>query len=281
MAHSHIEWTEQTWNPTTGCTKISAGCKHCYAERMAERLQAMGAAGYDAGFALTVHPDRLDYPTKLRRPTMFFVNSMSDLFHQSVPDGFIDRVFDVIRSTPRHTYQILTKRASRMRRYFATRLVPPNAWLGVSVENRRHGVHRIAELRTIDAAVRFLSVEPLLEDLGELDLTGMHWVIVGGESGPGARPMRPEWARSVRDQSLRDGAAFFFKQWGAWGSDAVRRNKKANGRFLEGRTWDEMPGISKALSKQRPGLRSAEASPNLVGERISIKKEEPVEQSIV
>lgn len=241
MAQTAIEWTEQTWNPTTGCTKISAGCKHCYAERMAERLQAMGASGYERGFELALHAERLDYPMQVRRPSVFFVNSMSDLFHRDVPDAFVDRVFDVIARTPRHTYQVLTKRASRMRRYFASRVVPSNAWLGVSVENRRHGVPRIAELCAIDAQVRFLSVEPLLEDLGAVSFAGIQWVIVGGESGPGARPMRAQWVRAVRDQAERDSAAFFFKQWGAWGSDGVRRNKKANGRELDGRTWDAMP----------------------------------------
>lgn len=241
MAQSSIEWTEQTWNPTTGCTKISAGCKHCYAERMAGRLQAMGAAGYEHGFELALHPERLDYPVRTKRPSVFFVNSMSDLFHRDVPDAFIESVFDVIRSTPRHTYQVLTKRASRMRRFFASRAVPENAWLGVSVENRRHGVPRIAELCAIDARVRFLSIEPLLEDIGEVTFASLHWIIVGGESGPGARPMKEEWVRALRDQAERDGVPFFFKQWGAWGSDGIRRNKKANGRSLDGRTWDAVP----------------------------------------
>lgn len=280
MAQSDIEWTEQTWNPTTGCTKISSGCKHCYAERLSERLQAMGAPGYDKGFALALHPERIEYPMTVRRPTVFFVNSMSDLFHQAVPDAFIERVFKTIAATPRHTYQVLTKRAARMRRFFGSRSVPTNAWLGVSVENRRHGVPRIAELRAIEAGVKFLSVEPLLEDLGPLDLTGLQWVIVGGESGPGARPMAPAWARRVRDQARRDGCAFFFKQWGAWGADGVRRTKKANGRQLDGRTWDAMPTREVRQSEEVARRGVPEAVPELARERVSIQKKEPVQQPI-
>lgn len=241
MAESSIEWTEHTWNPVTGCTKVSPGCKHCYAETMARRLQAMGAAGYEHGFKLALHPQRLAQPLQRKRPTTYFVNSMSDLFHDDVPDDYIDQVLDVCRRTPQHTYQVLTKRAERLPAFFAGRQVPTNVWLGVSVEDRRYGVPRIAELRRVHAAVRFLSVEPLLEDLGPLDLSGMHWVIVGGESGHGARPMRPEWADRVRVQALAQGVAFFFKQWGAWGADGVRRDKKANGRMLGGRQWDELP----------------------------------------
>ena len=240
---SRIEWTEQTWNPTTGCTKISPGCKHCYAETMARRLEAMGAPGYENGFALTLHPERLPQPLKRRKPTLYFVNSMSDLFHEEVPDSFIDQVFSVIRQTPHHTYQILTKRADRLPEYFAGRACPGNVWLGVSVEDREYGLPRIEHLRKVDAKVRFLSVEPLLEDLGKLDLHGIHWVIVGGESGPKARPMAPEWVEGVRQQALEADVAFFFKQWGTWGADGKRRNKKANGRELNGRTWDESPPI--------------------------------------
>lgn len=245
MAESSIEWTEHTWNPVTGCTKVSPGCKHCYAETLSRRLHAMGAAGYEQGFRLTLHPERLQQPLGRRRPTTYFVNSMSDLFHDDVPDGYIDQVLDVCRRTPQHTYQVLTKRAERLPQFFAGRLVPTNVWLGVSVEDGRYGVPRIAELRRVHAAVRFLSIEPLLEDLGPLDLAGMHWVIVGGESGHGARPMRPEWAERVRQQAQAQGVAFFFKQWGAWGADGVRRGKKANGRMLAGRQWDELPaGLS-------------------------------------
>jgi protein gp37 len=240
---SKIEWTEQTWNPTVGCTKISAGCKHCYAETMAKRLQAMGAPGYENGFQLAVLPQRLDDPKRRRKPTVYFVNSMSDVFHDRISDAYIEQIFEVIRETPQHTYQILTKRAARLARFFRTREVPDNAWLGVSVENKKHGVPRIDYLRTVPARTRFLSVEPLLEDVGELNLRDIHWVIVGGESGPKARPMKLEWAESVRVQCEEQDVAFFFKQWGGWGADGKRRAKQANGRILNGRTWDAMPAM--------------------------------------
>lgn len=238
---SKIEWTEQTWNPTVGCTKISPGCKHCYAETMAKRLTAMSTPGYENGFALTLLPERLNDPIKRKKPTVYFVNSMSDLFHDRVPDAYIEKVFEVIEQTPRHTFQILTKRAARMARYFRTRTAPTNAWLGVSVEDRKYGVPRIDHLRTVPATIRFLSVEPLLSNVGDLDLTNIHWVIVGGESGPKARPMKTEWAESVRTQCQKQEVAFFFKQWGGWGADGKKRAKAANGRELNGRTWDEMP----------------------------------------
>ncbi|MBC7907132.1 MAG: phage Gp37/Gp68 family protein [Rhodospirillaceae bacterium] len=238
---TRIEWTEQTWNPTTGCSKISPGCKNCYAETMARRLKAMGAAGYDNGFDLSLMSDRLQQPLQRKKPTVYFVNSMSDLFHEGVPTEFIDRVFSVIERTPRHTYQILTKRAWRLPEYFGQAKLPPNVWLGVSVEDQKFGVPRIAELRKVDAAVRFLSVEPLLEDLGELDLSGIHWVIVGGESGAKARPMKEQWVENIRLQCESCEALFFFKQWGGWGADGKRRPKKVNGRQLNGRTWDAMP----------------------------------------
>lgn len=244
---STIEWTEQTWNPTTGCTKISPGCKHCYAEVMARRLCAMSASGYENGFDLTLHPARLEQPLRRKKPTVYFVNSMSDLFHEDIPNEFLDRVFAVIRQTPHHTYQILTKRADRLPQYFAHRSCPQNVWLGVSVEDRNYGIPRIADLRRIDARVRFLSVEPLLEDLGNIDLTGIHWVIVGGESGPKARPMREDWVTRVKEQTDAAGAAFFFKQWGGWGVDGVRRHKKANGRLFHGRTWDAYPHLAPIL----------------------------------
>lgn len=236
-----IEWTESTWNPTTGCTKISPGCKNCYAEVMARRLKAMGAGGYSNGFELSLLPERLDQPKKRKKPTIYFVNSMSDLFHEGVTDAFIHRVFDTIRLTPWHTYQILTKRAERLAEFFHAAPPPPNTWLGVSVEDRRHGVPRIAQLAKVSATVRFLSVEPLLEDLGELDLSGIHWVIVGGESGPKARPMKTEWVDNIRLQCENYEAHFFFKQWGGWGADGQRRSKKSNGRHLNGRTWDAIP----------------------------------------
>lgn len=244
---SRIEWTEATWNPTVGCTKISAGCKHCYAEAMAVRLHAMGTPGYENGFKLTVLPERLTEPLRRKKPTVYFVNSMSDLFHKSIPDSYIDQVFDTITRSPQHTFQVLTKRAERMALYFRNRPVPRNAWLGVSVENRKDGVPRIDRLREIDATIRFLSVEPLLEDIGEVNLTGIHWVIVGGESGPKARPMKPEWVDPIHQQCEESGAAFFFKQWGGWGADGVKRAKKQNGRQLHGRTWDDMPELSAHL----------------------------------
>jgi protein gp37 len=238
---SRIEWTEQTWNPIVGCTKISAGCKHCYAEVMAKRLKAMGTPGYERGFALRLIPERLGDPVRRKKPTIYFVNSMSDLFHERVPAEYIDQVFAVIAQTPQHSYQILTKRADRLASYFATRTAPDNVWLGVSVENRKHGVPRIDHLRRVPAKIRFLSVEPLLEDVGELNLEGIHWVIVGGESGAKARPMKPEWADAVRIQCEAQDVAFFFKQWGGWGADGKRRAKAKNGRLLNGRTWDQMP----------------------------------------
>ncbi|AJD47546.1 gp68 [Isoalcanivorax pacificus W11-5] len=240
---SKIEWTEQTWNPVTGCTKVSPGCKHCYAETMAHRLQAMGAPGYENGFGLSLLPERLAQPLRRRKPTMYFVNSMSDLFQDGVPDSFIDQVMEVIRTTPQHTYQILTKRSGNMRDYFAGRRVPDNAWLGVSVEDRKYGKPRITELQAIKARTRFLSVEPLLEDLGHMNLKGIHWVIVGGESGVGARPMKQEWALNIRNQCLTEGVDFFFKQWGAWGADGKQRTKKANGRLLDGQVWNMIPSV--------------------------------------
>lgn len=238
---SRIEWTEATWNPTVGCTKLSPGCKHCYAEGMAHRLQAMGTPGYENAFKLTMLEGRLNEPRLRKRPTVYFVNSMSDLFHQGVPDAYIERVFKTIADCPQHTFQILTKRAERMKEYFGDRQAPANAWLGVSVENKRHGVPRIDHLRQIDAEVRFLSVEPLLEDLGSLDLLHIHWMIVGGESGPKARPMKLAWVTDLKRQCREQDVQFFFKQWGGWGADGKKRSKKANGRLLHGRTWDEMP----------------------------------------
>lgn len=241
MAESSIEWTEHTWNPVTGCTKVSPGCKNCYAETMSRRLTAMGAAGYENGFKLTLHPERLEQPLKRKSATTYFVNSMSDLFHEDVPDQFIDQVLDVCRRTPQHTYQVLTKRADRLPDFFQGRSCPSNVWLGVSVEDRKYGVPRIAQLRKVKAAVKFLSVEPLLEDVGSLNLRGIHWVIVGGESGAKARPMAEAWAEGVRVQAVAQKVAFFFKQWGTWGPDGVRRGKKSNGRELGGRRWDEFP----------------------------------------
>jgi protein gp37 len=236
-----IEWTEQTWNPAVGCTKVSPGCAHCYAEVMARRLQAMGVKGYENGFELTLLPGRLEEPLRRKRPTVYFVNSMSDLFHGSIPDAYIRKVFRVIEKAPHHTFQILTKRAERMADFMRGRRAPQNAWLGVTVENRAHGLPRIDLLRSVDARIRFLSMEPLLEDVGKIDLTGVHWVIVGGESGLKARPMKPEWVSSIQRQCAAQRTAFFFKQWGGWGPDGRKRGKKHNGRLLEGRTWDGVP----------------------------------------
>ncbi|MGH1471517.1 MAG: phage Gp37/Gp68 family protein [Cellvibrionaceae bacterium] len=241
---SKIEWTEQTWNPVTGCTKVSPGCKHCYAETMSRRLQAMGAPGYENGFELSILPERLEQPLRRRKPTMYFVNSMSDLFQDEIPFSFIDEVMSVIEQTPWHTYQILTKRSKTMRRYFEKRIVPENAWLGVSVEDKKYGKPRIADLSAIKAKTRFLSVEPLLEDLGRIALSKIHWVIVGGESGVKARPMKAEWAVNIRNQCIRADVDFFFKQWGAWGVDGIKRSKKENGRKLEGQIWDMIPAVA-------------------------------------
>lgn len=204
----------------------------------------MNVSGYDNGFELSIMPNRLEQPLRRKKPTIYFVNSMSDLFHNKVPFEYVDKILDVIARTPHHSYQILTKRAKRMHDYFARRSVPLNAWLGVSVEDRKYGVPRIDHLRNIDANIRFLSVEPLLEDLGEVNLEKIHWLIVGGESGAKARPMELQWVDNIQLQCEQAGVAFFFKQWGQWGADGKKRNKKANGRTYQGKTWDEMPHIS-------------------------------------
>lgn len=236
-----IEWTEQTWNPTTGCTKISLGCQNCYAEIMARRLQAMGVRGYEKGFSLALHQERLNQPLQREKPTMYFVNSMSDLFHEDIPDSFLKEVFHMMRSTSHHIFQVLTKREARMIELTELNETPNNVWLGVTVEDRKHGIPRISALCRVKAPIRFLSIEPLLEDLGDIDLTDIHWVIVGGESGPKARIMQPEWILRVKQQCREQKVPFFFKQWGAWGPDGKKRNKKANGRLLLGRTWDGRP----------------------------------------
>ena len=242
---SRIEWTEATWNPVVGCTKISAGCKHCYAEVMARRLQAMGTPGYEFGFKkIRLRPEKLNEPLVRSKPTVYFVNSMSDLFHPHVPAEFIDKVFATMRAAHWHTFQVLTKRPERMAEYLGNERVVDNIWLGTSVENKRHGVPRIAQLRRVNAATRFLSIEPLLEDVGEINLNGVAWVIVGGESGMGARPMKAEWARKIQKQCEEAGVSFFFKQWGAHGADGVRRSKKSNGRDLDGQQWNEMPALA-------------------------------------
>ena len=233
MAASKIEWTDATWNPVTGCNKISPGCKRCYAERMSRRLQATGMAKYRKGFEVALHPDTLDIPLRWRKPRSIFVNSMSDLFHARVPDDFVRDVFDVMERAYWHRYQVLTKRPERVAELNAVLPWPAQIWLGVSVESPDY-VHRIDLLRQTGAAVKFLSLEPLLEPLPDLNLDGIDWVIVGGESGPGARPMQGDWVRDIRDQCLAAGVKFHFKQWGGV-------FKKRNGRELDGRTWDEMP----------------------------------------
>lgn len=232
-ARSSIEWTESTWNPVTGCDKISAGCKNCYAERMAKRLQAMGQANYVNGFKLTLHPHVLDYPLKWKKPTSIFVNSMSDLFHHEVPAHFIKKAFDVMDEAYWHRYQVLTKRAERITELDGQLNWPDNVWMGVTVENADCR-YRIDHLRNSGAKVKFLSIEPLLGPIPDLDLTGINWVIVGGESGPGARPIEEEWVIDIRNQCNKARVPFFFKQWGG-------TNKKKAGRLLEGRLWSEMP----------------------------------------
>jgi protein gp37 len=230
---SKIEWTESTWNPVTGCTKISPGCKHCYAERMAKRLQAMGQPNYANGFSLTVHPHAVEAPLSWKSPQVIFVNSMSDLFHKDVPVQFIRQVFDVMNRANWHQFQILTKRSGRLLQLDSSLSWAENIWMGVSIETERY-THRIDDLRQIQAAVKFLSLEPLLGPLPDLDLAGIDWVIVGGESGPRARPMDEDWVLDIRDQCVSQAVPFFFKQWGG-------PNKKKAGRTLRGRTWDEMP----------------------------------------
>jgi len=230
---SHIEWTDSTWNPVTGCSKISAGCAHCYAERMALRLQAMGQPKYVNGFDVCLHPDALEQPLRWRRPRRVFVNSMSDLFHRDVPDAFVERIVNVMRRAHWHTFQILTKRSERMAELSAVMTFPPNAWLGVTVE-RADYMWRVADLCRSTAAVRFLSLEPLPGPMDDLDLRGIDWVVLGGESGPGARPLDPSWVYAVRDRCVETEVPFFFKQWGG-----VRRRKA--GRRLAGRTWDQLP----------------------------------------
>jgi protein gp37 len=235
MAKSAIEWTESTWNPLTGCSKISAGCRHCYAERMALRLQAMGQPAYTLGFELAMHPGKLSQPLAWRKPSTIFVNSMSDLFHEDVPAEFILQTFATMREACWHRFQVLTKRAERLAEMDRNIDWPDNVWMGVSVE-RQDYAYRVDHLRRSSARVRFLSCEPLLGALPDLNLEGIDWVIVGGESGPGARPMDLAWVLDLRDQCVRAAVPFFFKQWGG-------RNKKKAGRVLDGRVWDQVPSL--------------------------------------
>jgi len=260
---SSIEWTDATWNPVRGCTKISPGCTHCYAETFAERFRGVPGHPYELGFDLRVVPDKLEEPLKWKRPRFIFVNSMSDLFHKDVPEEYVVSACDVMRRADWHVYQVLTKRSARFRELSASTLRPfgdlRHIWWGVSVEDRKYGIPRIADLQHAPVAMRFLSVEPLLEDLGEIDLRGIHWVIVGGESGRGARPMRPEWVNSIRDQCLAANVPFFFKQWGGV-------NKKRNGRLLDGRTWDDMPDEFKDFAETR-------SRPRLAPQRVPVADE--------
>jgi len=253
-----IEWTEMSWNPVTGCSKVSQGCKFCYAERMASRLHAMGAERYRRGFEVTLQPDLLNEPDKWVTPRTIFVNSMSDLFHEEVPLAYIERVFATMERNPRHTFQILTKRSERLADLAAQLPWPSNVWIGVSVEDAK-ALRRIGDLVTVPAAVRFLSCEPLIGPLGRLPLRGIHWVIVGGESGPGARPMRETWVRSIQRQCAKEGVDFFFKQWGG-------AHKKRNGRLLGGRTYDEMPWTSRTCNDAARivKVRATDIGPRLV-----------------
>lgn len=240
--NSGIEWTQSTWNPLTGCDKVSPGCKNCYAERMAGRLQSMGMPQYANGFSLTLHHNALELPLSWKRPQVIFVNSMSDLFHKNVPMSFIQKVFATMRRASWHQFQVLTKRAERLAELSHKIEWPENVWMGVSVEMNMY-THRIDSLRKTGAKVKFLSLEPLLGPLPKMNLKGINWAIVGGESGPGSRPMDPSWVIDIREQCKKARVPFFFKQWGGW-------NKKKAGRKLQGRTWDEMPRQSERTAQQ-------------------------------
>jgi protein gp37 len=233
MATSKIEWTEASWNPLSGCSKVSLGCKNCYAERMAKRLQLMGSPNYQNGFKLTMHPHMLGIPFTWKKPTTVFVNSMSDLFHEDVPFSFIQQVFDVMNSAQQHTFQVLTKRSTRLKELAPQLSWSTNIWMGVTVEADAY-TYRIDNLKTTDASVKFISFEPLLSKIPAIDFSGINWVIVGGESGPKARPMEEKWVTDIRDQCIAQKIPFFFKQWGG-------TNKKKTGKLLQGRTWAQMP----------------------------------------
>ena len=243
---SAIEWTDATWNPVTGCSKVSPGCAHCYAERFAERWRGIPGHHYEQGFDVRLWPQRLDLPLRWRRPRRIFVNSMSDLFHEAVPERFIRQVFETMERADWHIFQVLTKRSDRLARLAPRLPWPDHVWAGVSVENRRW-VGRADDLRRVPAAVRFISAEPLLGPLDDLDLNGIHWVITGGESGPRHRPVHPDWVRALRDRCVQAGVAYFHKQWGG-------RTPKARGRLLDGRTWDELPV---PLPSMRPAAAAA------------------------
>ena len=238
---SSIEWTDSTWNPVTGCTKVSPGCKHCYAETFAERWRGVPDHPYQQGFDLRLWPDRIDLPLTWKKPRTIFVNSMSDLFHENVSASFVQRVFSTMEMASWHTFQILTKRSERLANLAPKLNWPPNVWMGVSIETDGY-LTRADHLRMVPAAVRFLSLEPLLGPLGIINLADIHWVIVGGESGPGARPLDGKWVREIRKQCRAAGVPFFFKQWGGV-------QKKRNGRLLDGRTWDQMPAATDTPEK--------------------------------
>lgn len=244
MKQTKIEWTEKVWNPSIGCDKVSAGCKFCYAESFARRLKAMGVDDYKDGFAFKILPHRLEEPLKIKKPTKFFVNSMSDLFHEEMPFAYLDMIFDVIKKTPQHIYQILTKRDKIMLKYFSENEVPSNVWLGVSIENATFK-KRIDSLSKIKAKIRFISFEPLIGAVGDVNLKDIHWAIVGGESGVRARPIKKEWVEEIFVQCKEQNTAFFFKQWGTWGADEIKRNKKVNGRVFRGQQWNEFPEVLK------------------------------------
>lgn len=250
MAQSSIEWTEMTWNPTTGCSKVSQGCKYCYAEVMAKRLQAMGLEKYKNGFDLTLHPDTLDAPYKWKKPKVVFVNSMSDLFHEKVPLEYIQRVFNVMNDNKQHIFQVLTKRAERLQELGNDLIWGDNIWMGVSIENEKV-LERVDFLRPTKAFIKFLSCEPLLSPLPNLDLTGIDWVIVGGESGRKPRPMKKAWVEDIRQKCENQGVPFFFKQWGG-------TNKRKNGRLLNGKTYNGMPTMKKMLSTAGETRQAAE-----------------------
>lgn len=240
MSSTKIEWTERTWNPITGCTKYSMGCENCYAEKMSRRLCAMNNEKYRNGFEVTLHIDELREPLKWKKPSTVFVCSMSDMFHKDVPFEFVDKIMSIIKRTPQHNYQLLTKRADRMAEYFKNKLVPKNVWIGVTVEAAKYK-DRVDHIRDINASVKFISCEPLLDDIGEINTKGIDWIIVGGESGNCARPMKEEWVVSIKKQANRNNVAFFFKQWGTWGQDGIKRNKKDNGKLLQDRVFQAMP----------------------------------------
>ena len=274
---STIEWTNSTWNPVTGCTKISAGCDHCYAERLSERFRGVEGHPYESGFDLTLRPDRLDHPRRWRRPQLIFVNSMSDLFHKNVPTEYIESVFDTMELADWHIYQVLTKRSSLMRRFvrerYGDRTAPPHIWLGVSIENAE-ALTRLRHLKQTNASVRFVSFEPLLGPPGAVNLENIHWVIAGGESGPGARPVQPEWVRNLRDQCQAQDVAFFFKQWGG-------RTPKAGGNSLDGRQWQEYPELDRTheiYSVNRTHSEGTMTKPSFFDES---KKQSEVKSAIV